>query len=54
MEYQVKRLEGASAQPVGSVSIDPDRWNEENGCSLSLDGKPDTWLNAWNAAAETA
>ena len=40
--------------PVGSVSIDPDRWDEENGCSLSLDGKPDTWLNAWNAAAETA
>ena len=53
MEYRVKRLEGISADQIGSLSIDPDRWDED-GCSLSLDGDPDKWLNAWNASAETA
>ena len=53
MEYRVKRLEGVSAHPAGSVSIDPEGWDED-GLSLSLDGEPAQWLQAWNAAAETA
>ena len=53
VEYQVKRLEGVSAHPAGSVSIDPEGWDED-GLSLSLDGEPAQWLQAWNAAAETA
>ena len=53
MGYQVKRLEGVSAHQVGSLSIDPDRWDED-GCSLSLDRDPEKWLNVWNASAETA
>ena len=53
MEYQVKQLEGVSAHQVGSLSIDPARWDED-GCSLSLDRDPEKWLNAWNASAETA
>ena len=27
MEYRVKRIRGVSADPVGAVTIDPDRWD---------------------------
>ena len=53
VEYQVKRITGVSARPIGDVSIDPDRWDDDES-SLSLSGTPDEWLQAWNAQSETA
>jgi len=53
MEYQAKRIKGASADWVGDLSIDPDRW-EDNESSLSLTGQLAEWLDAWNASSETA
>ena len=53
VEYQVKRIQGASAHPVGAVTIDPDRWDEDES-SLSLSGRPEAWLRAWNDPAETS
>ena len=53
MEYRVKRIEGASARPVGDLSVDPDRWHDDEN-SLSLSGRLAEWLDAWNASSETA
>ena len=53
MKYQVKRLEGVDAHPVGELSIDPDRWHDDES-SLSLSGEFADWLDAWNASSETA
>ena len=53
VEYQVKRLEGGAAHPVGDLSIDPDRWDGD-GHSLSLSGEPAKWLETWSAAPEAA
>ena len=47
VEYQVKRLQDGAAQPVGTVSIDPDRWDEDEH-SLLLTGEPQTWLKEWH------
>lgn len=51
LEYQVKRIEGVSAQAVGAVMIDPDLWDEDES-SLRLSGEPDEWLKAWHASPE--
>ena len=53
MEYRVKRIEGASARPVGDLSIDPDRWRDDES-SLSLSDQLAKRLDAWNASSETA
>ena len=53
MEYRVKRIEGASAHPVGDLSIDPDRWHDDES-SLSLSDQLAERLDAWNASSETA
>ena len=53
MEYRVKRIEGSSAHPVGDLSIDPDRWHDDES-SLSLSDQLAKWLGAWNASSETA
>ena len=47
VEYQVKRLRDGAAETVGTVSIDPDRWDEDQS-SLLLTGEPRTWLKAWH------
>ena len=47
VEYRVKRLQDGAAQPVGTVSIDPDRWDEDEH-SLLLTGEPQTWLKEWH------
>ena len=51
LDYQVKRIESASAQAVGAVKIDPELW-EDNESSLCLSGEPDEWLKAWHASPE--
>ena len=53
MEYRVKRIEGASARPMGDLSIDPDRWHDDES-SLSLSDQLAERLDAWNASFETA
>ena len=53
MKYQIKRLDGVDAHPVGDLSIDPDRWRDDES-SLSLIGELADWLEAWNASSETA
>ena len=53
MKYQIKRLDGVDAHPVGELSIDPDRWRDDES-SLSLSGELADWLDAWNASSETA
>ena len=47
VEYRVKRLQDGAAEPVGTVSIDPDRWDDDEH-SLLLTGEPQTWLKAWH------
>ena len=44
--YEVKRLDGTRAHPIGAVSIDPDRWDIDAG-SLELSGEPEGWLGEW-------
>lgn len=51
VEYRVKRLRDGAAQPVGTVSIDPDRWDDDEH-SLLLTGEPQTWLKAWHDAPD--
>ena len=51
MEYRVKRIRGVSADPVGAVTIDPDRWDADES-SLGLSGAPADWLASWNGSAE--
>ena len=51
VDYQVKRIEGIDAQPVGAVSIDPDRWDADE-CSLVVSGAPERWLDAWREGRE--
>lgn len=53
VEYQVKRIRGGSAKPVGAVTIDPDRWDEDQS-SLDLSGEPADWLASWNGSAEAS
>ncbi len=53
MEYRIKRIEGASAHPVGDLAIDPDRWHDDES-SLSLSDQLAEWLDAWNASSQTA
>ena len=47
VHYEVKRLDGARARPVGAVSIDPDRWDRDES-ALVLTGEPARWLDAWH------
>lgn len=47
VEYRVKRLRDGTEQPVGTVPIDPDRWDDDEH-SLLLIGEPQTWLKAWH------
>ena len=49
VEYAVKRLDGVHARNAGEVSIDPDRWDRDEG-SLVLTGAPARWLEAWHDA----
>ena len=51
MEYRVKRIRGVSADPVGAVTIDPDRWDADES-SLGLSGEPADWLASWNGSDE--
>ena len=51
VEYAVKRIEGTRAQPVGAVSIDPDRWDAD-ARSLFVSGAPERWLGAWHEGGE--
>ena len=51
VEYRVKRLRDGAAQPVGTVSIDPDRWDKDEH-SLLLTGEPQSWLKAWHDAPD--
>ena len=44
--YEVKRIDGTHAHPVGTVSIDPDRWDAD-ASSLELSGEPERWLGKW-------
>ena len=53
MKYQIKRLDGVDVHPVGDLSIDPDRWHDDES-SLSLIGELADWLDAWIASSETA
>ena len=45
--YEVKRLDGARAHSIGAVSIDPQRW-DDNESSLELSGEPERWLGEWH------
>ena len=45
--YEVKRLDGARAHSIGAVSIDPERW-DDNESSLELSGEPERWLGEWH------
>ena len=47
VEYRVKQIEELAARPVGTVSIDPRRWDDDGG-SLALGGAPESWLRAWH------
>ena len=49
--YEVKRLDGARAHPIGTVSIDPDRWTADES-SLELSGEPERWLAEWQEGFE--
>lgn len=53
VEYRVKRIRGVFADPVGAVTIDPDRWDEDES-SLGLSGEPADWLASWNGSAEAS
>ena len=48
--YEVKRLDAGRARPVGTVSIDPDRWDRDER-ALVVTGEPADWLEAWHDAA---
>ena len=50
VEYAVKRIDGARAQAVGAVSIDPERWDLDES-SLTLEGEPAGWLAVWHDLA---
>ena len=50
VEYAVKRVDGARAQNIGAVSIDPERWDLDES-SLALEGEPARWLAAWHDPA---
>lgn len=53
VEYRVKRIRGVFADPVGAVTIDPDRWDADES-SLGLSGAPADWLASWNGSAEAS
>ena len=46
VDYEVKRLDAARAHPVGAVSIDPGRWDDD-ASSLGASGAPEHWLAEW-------
>ena len=48
VEYVVQRLDGVEPKPVGTILIDPDRWDRGES-SLVLTEEPANWLEAWNA-----
>ena len=49
--YEVKRIDGTQAHPIGAVSIDPDRWDADKS-SLELSGAPERWLGEWREGLE--
>ena len=50
VEYDVRRFEGDRPTCVGTILIDPDRWDEGES-SLELTGEPAAWHGAWSGAS---
>ena len=46
----MRRFDGGTPKSVGTIRIDPDRWDEGDS-SLELIGEPGDWLATWAGAS---